>query len=50
MLSVTANILLILWLPVFQLADHDSETVLFLQWVGWELDHLYQGFPVYPAV
>ena len=40
----TVNILLTLWLLVFRVADHESETILFLQLVVLELDHLYQWF------
>ena len=43
-LMAIVNIFLTLWLLVFRAADHDSETILFLQLVVPELDHLFQGF------
>ena len=39
----TVNILLTLWLLVFRVADHESETI-FLQRVVLVLDQLYQCF------
>ena len=43
-LIAIVNILLTLQLIVFRAADHDSETILFLQLVVPELDYLFQGF------